>query len=124
MIRPTAALLALVLAAVSRCSSSAPLPPPHDAGGSTRPSGAAKSSRSASLPRPGDNVKLRGVLSEDVDCRLLKAENGETYSLSSKLPSLLNGSRVCVHGTISEVSQCLTQPSIEVSQVRNWSSCP
>jgi hypothetical protein len=75
-------------------------------------------------PKPGEFVKMRGTLGEDVDCRLFRPDGGGTYSLSVKLPQLINGSKVCVHGTIAEVSQCLTTPMIEVTQVRPWSSCP
>ena len=96
----------LVLAAVTRCDEAqppAPKPP----------------------PRPGDTVKLRGVMSEDVDCRRFRADGGEVYSLSVRLPNLVNGERVCIQGTILETySQCLTQPTIEVTMVRPVSACP
>ena len=39
-------------------------------------------------------------------------------SLSTRLPNYLNGARLCIHGTILETTQCLTQPTIEVSEVR------
>lgn len=98
-------LALLALAAVSRCDEAQPpVPKPP--------------------PRPGDTVKLRGVMSEDVDCRLFRAEGGAVYSLSARLPNIVNGQRVCIQGTIVETSQCLTQPTIEVTMVRPWSSCP
>ena len=75
-------------------------------------------------PRPGDFVKMRGTLGEDVDCRLFRPDGGGVYSLSVKLPQYINGSKVCIHGSVAEVSQCLTTPMIEVTQVRPWSSCP
>jgi hypothetical protein len=75
-------------------------------------------------PRAGDFVKIRGTLAEDVDCRLLRVEDGSVYSLNLRLPNYLNGARLCIHGTIAEVSQCMTQPTIEVQSVRAWSSCP
>ena len=105
MIRPLIAASLLVLAAASRCDDArppAPKPP----------------------PRPGDTVKLRGVIKEDVDCRLFRADGGAVYSLSVRLPNLVNGERVCIQGTIMETSQCLTQPTIEVTMVRHWSACP
>jgi len=94
-----------LIAAISRCDSPDPRLPPPD-------------------PRPGDFVRIRGTLDEDVDCRLLRAEDGKVYSLSQRLPRLANGSRVCVHGTLASVSQCLHQPTIEVDEIRNWNSCP
>jgi hypothetical protein len=103
--RPLLVASWLVLAAVSRCDEARPPAP--------RPP-----------PRPGDTVKLRGVMSEDVDCRRFRADGGEVYSLSVRLPNLLNGQRVCIQGTILETSQCLTQPTIEVTMVRPPSSCP
>jgi hypothetical protein len=75
-------------------------------------------------PKAGDFVKLRGTLGDDVDCRLLKVDDGRVYSLSVRVPRLINGSKVCIHGTVAEVSQCLTQPMIEVESVRPWTSCP
>lgn len=95
----------MALASVSRCDAPrAPQPMPE--------------------PRPGEFVRIRGTLSEDVDCRLLRTSEGRTFSLSARLPNYLNGTRLCIHGTISEASQCLTQPMIEVQAVRPWSSCP
>jgi hypothetical protein len=75
-------------------------------------------------PRSGDFVKLRGTLGEDVDCRTLRADGGRTYSLSSRLPNQRNGSKVCVHGTVVDASQCMRTPMIEVQSIRPWSSCP
>lgn len=104
MSRLLLALALLVVVSASRCQE-------------PRPTAAAYE------PRAGDFVKLRGTLSEDVDCRLLRTDTGKVYSLSSRLP-YVNGTRICIHGTIVEISQCLTQPMIEVSSIRSWSSCP
>ncbi len=98
-------MVTLWLAAVARCDE--PRPPAD-----------------APDPRPGDFVKLRGTLSDDVDCRLLRADNGTTYSLSSRLRGYGNGTKVCVHGTLAEVTQCMTTPMIEVQSLRPLSSCP
>jgi len=68
-------------------------------------------------------VHIRGRLDADVDCRLLRTEEGKVYSLSERLPNLRDGSRICVFGTIAPVSQCMHAPSIDVEQVRPWSSC-
>lgn len=103
--RPLLIAALLALAAISRCDEPAiPPPPPRE-------------------PRPGEFVRLRGRIGEDVDCRLLRAEDGRTYSLSERLPNLRNGVRVCVHGTIAEVSQCMQGPTIEVEQIRPYTSC-
>ena len=101
----TALVLALtLLASAGRCNAPAPgLPPPES--------------------KPGDAVEIRGRLDEDVDCRLLRAENGKVYSLSERLPNYRDGARVCVHGTIAVASQCMRTPTIEISQIRPWSSC-
>src|SRR5437016_1782885 len=63
--------------------------------------------------RAGDDVRLRGALDEDVDCRLLRADNGQTYSLSARLARWRNGERVCIHGTLTQTSGCLHGPTIE-----------
>lgn len=103
--RPSVVLILWLLASVARCEPPARrLPPPE--------------------PRPGDFVRIRGTLDEDVDCRLLRAEGGKVYSLSERLPYYRNGVRLCVHGTISESSPCIHGPSIEVEQIRSWASCP
>src|SRR5688572_25011758 len=62
-LRPVLMMLVMWLAAVGRCDDASPPPVVSD-------------------PQPGDFVKIRGTLSEDVDCRLLRADNGKTYSLS------------------------------------------
>lgn len=98
-------LVAYLLVSVGRCDPPVPGPPPPE-------------------PQPGDYVRIRGRLDEDVDCRLLRADGGKIYSLSERLPRLRNGARVCVHGTIAEVSECLRGPNIEVNRVLPWSSCP
>ncbi len=102
--RTAPVLVLALLASVSRCDAPLPGPPPRE-------------------PGPGDPVQIRGRLAEDVDCRLLRAEGGRTYSLNERLPNLRDGARVCVHGTIAVVPQCLQTPTIEVSQVRPYSSC-
>lgn len=104
----TALLVTLyLLASAGRCDAPSPGPTPAPA-----------------EPRPGESVHIRGRLDEDVDCRLLRAEGGRVYSLSERLPNQRNGARVCIHGTIATVSQCMHAPTIEVDQVRPWSSCP
>ncbi|MEK7330964.1 MAG: DUF5818 domain-containing protein [Candidatus Eisenbacteria bacterium] len=103
--RPALLIALSLVASLTRCDTPAPhLPPPE--------------------PRPGDAVRIRGTLDEDVDCRLLRAEGGKVYSLSERLPNYRDGTRLCVHGTIAEVSPCMRAPTIEVSQIRPWSSCP
>ncbi len=75
-------------------------------------------------PRVGDFVRLRGSLSEDVDCRLFRTDDGRVYSLSVRLPRITNGTKLCIYGTITDVTQCLRSPMIEVESVRTWSACP
>jgi len=101
----TALVVALyLLASAGRCNAPDPGPSPPE-------------------PKPGDAVEFRGRLGEDVDCRVLRAEGGKVYSLSERLPNYRDGARVCVHGTIAVVPQCMRTPGIEVSQIRPWSSC-
>ena len=93
-----------LLVSVGGCAASSPAPPAPD-------------------PRPGDAVHIRGRLDTDVDCRLLHTEDSKVYSLNERLPNLRDGSRVCVYGTIAQASPCMHSPSIDVEQVRPWSSC-
>ena len=69
-------------------------------------------------------MRLRGTLGEDVDCRTLHVEDGETYSLNVRLGRYGNGARVCIHGTLAEVSSCMTSPMIEVQSLKPSSACP
>ena len=103
--RPLPLFVLLLVASLTRCNEPAPRLPPPD-------------------PRPGDAVRIRGTLDDDVDCRLLRSEGGKVYSLSERLPYYRAGTRLCVHGTIAEVSSCMHVPTIDVSQIRPWSSCP
>src|SRR5439155_18691901 len=67
--RPLLLCVFCLIAAVSRCDSPEPHLPPPD-------------------PKPGDSVRLRGTLDDDVDCRLLRSEGGKVYSLNQRLPRL------------------------------------
>ena len=96
----------LVMAGESMCSR----PPGVSPGGGTA--------------HPADEVRLRGALDEDVDCRLLRADNGQVYSLSVRLPRLHNGDRVCIRGTLTQNSGCLHSPMIEVADVSPAEQCP
>src|SRR5206468_12017772 len=99
-------LAALWLAvAVTRCQEPAPKAPEPD-------------------PRPGDSVRLRGTLDEDVDCRLLRVESGKVYSLNTRLRGWPNGAKICLHGTLVEGTSCMTAPMIEVESVKPLSACP
>jgi hypothetical protein len=85
----------------------------------------ARSTRERGKPAIGDSVKLRGTIAEDVDCPLLRLDDGTTFSLTGRVPrGLRSGDRVCVGGTVVATSQCLTQPTIEVETMGAWSSCP
>ena len=75
-------------------------------------------------PKPGESVKLRGTLGEDVDCRLFRTEGGTTYSLNVRLRNYPNGTKLCIFGSVAEASACMTSPSLDVQSVRAWSSCP
>jgi hypothetical protein len=81
-------------------------------------------SSGAGAARPPDELRLRGALDEDVDCRLLRADNGQVYSLSVRLPRYRNGDRVCIRGTLTQNSGCLHSPTIEVADVGPAEKCP
>lgn len=46
------------------------------------------------------------------------------YSLSSKLPRLENGDRVCLRATLTKNTGCMHAPMIEVSEVFSEAQCP
>jgi hypothetical protein len=75
-------------------------------------------------PKVGDSVRLRGTLGEDVDCRVFRAESGRTYSLNVRMRGYANGAKLCIYGTVTEGSHCITTPTLDVQSVRAWSSCP
>ncbi len=99
-------MLAFLLAAVSRCEQPAPPPGPSPD------------------PKPGDDVRLRGTLDEDVDCRVLRADTGKTYSLNVRLRGYPNGAKVCLRGTLVEITSCMSTPMIDVQSVSAPSACP
>lgn len=107
MSRPVLLLALVLAAAVARCDEAR--------------------SPVADRPKPqvGDAVHFRGTIGEDVDCKLLRLDDGSVYSLTGRVPvNLRSGQRVCVNGSLAATSGCLTQPSIEVESVGGWSSCP
>ena len=107
-------LIAMWLAAISRCEEpKETATPPEPSPMATQPG-----------PRPGDWVRVRGTLGEEVDCRILRTEAGGIYSLSARLGRYANGARVCIHGTVAEVSSCMTSPMIEVQALKPMTSCP
>jgi len=75
-------------------------------------------------PKPGESVKLRGTLGEDVDCRTFRDDGGKVYSLSTQLKGYPNGTKLCIYATVAEASQCITTPTLDVQSIRAWSSCP
>src|SRR5262249_42164720 len=74
---------------------------------------------------PGQPVALRGAISLGTECPTLVVENDRTFSLTGDLGRFKPGDRVCVHGTVAEVSFCMAgEATIAVTSIAPEDSCP
>jgi LysM repeat protein len=68
-------------------------------------------------PSAPDRVTVSGRIARGVECPLLRADDGRTYSLTGDLAGYRAGDRVLVQGRLAEVSICMQGPAIEVRRI-------
>lgn len=82
----------------------------------------------AELPvtlKPGQEVRTRGEIASGTECPMLVVGPGRRFSLAGELGRFRVGDRVCVHGTIAEMSMCMAgEATIAVAAIAPEDSCP
>jgi len=74
---------------------------------------------------PGRTITVRGELAAGVECPMLVARDGRRYSVGGDLGRFKIGDRVCVKGTIAEVSFCMAgEATITIEAIGPEDSCP
>lgn len=74
---------------------------------------------------PGATVTLRGQLAEGAECPMLIVANDRRFSLGGDLGRFRTGDRVCVIGTVSEMSICMAgEATIALTAIGPADSCP
>ena len=74
---------------------------------------------------PGQSVTIRGKIEAGVECPMLVTDFGRRVSLSGNLGTLKPGDRVCVKGTIAEVSFCMAgEATVAIETIGPEDSCP
>lgn len=70
-------------------------------------------------PKPGETLSLTGKLSaEGVECPAFRADDNALYTLTGDLKGLKAGNRVCLTGTVVEVSTCMQGTTLKLSSIR------
>lgn len=73
---------------------------------------------------PGQTVTFRGQITAGTECPMLVVQTGHRFSLSGELGRFRVGDRVCVRGTIAQVSFCMAgEATIAVTSVAPEDSC-
>jgi hypothetical protein len=74
---------------------------------------------------PGQTVAFRGKLAAGVECPMLVVGTNRSFSLTGDLGSFKVGDRVCVKGTIAEVSICMAgEATIAITEIGREDACP
>jgi hypothetical protein len=74
---------------------------------------------------PGATVTVRGRLAEGAECPMLIAANDRSFALGGDLGRFRTGDRVCVTGTVSEMSICMQgEATIAIQAIAPEDSCP
>lgn len=85
----------------------------------TKSSGRATTSQGQALPKPGQNVVVRGALTgEGVECQALRGDDGKLYTLAGKTTGFKAGDKVRVLGTVAEVSTCQQGTTLDVRKIQ------
>ena len=73
---------------------------------------------------PGATITLKGKLTQGAECPLLVAANDRQFALGGDLGRFKTGDRVCVIGTVSEMSICMQgEATIAIQSIAPEDSC-
>jgi hypothetical protein len=74
---------------------------------------------------PGQTVVFRGEIAAGAECPMLVVGTNRRFSLTGDIGSFKIGDRVCVKGTIAEVSICMAgEATIAITEIGREDSCP
>lgn len=74
---------------------------------------------------PGEHVALRGALAEGTECPMLVLDDGRRVSLTGERAGHAVGARVCVRGTVVEMSICMAgEATVSIESIGPESDCP
>lgn len=73
---------------------------------------------------PGQTVTLRGEIAAGAECPMLVVKPERRFSLAGELGHFKVGDRVCVHGTIAQMSMCMAgEATITIASIAPEDSC-
>ena len=73
---------------------------------------------------PGQTVAVRGEIIAGAECPILVVKPERRLSLSGDLGRFKVGDRVCVHGTVAQMSMCMAgEATIAVAAIAPEDSC-
>lgn len=73
---------------------------------------------------PGQTVTVRGEIGTGVECPMLVVKPQRRFSLSGDLGRFGVGDRVCVHGTVAQMSTCMAgEATIAIAAIAPEDSC-
>ena len=74
---------------------------------------------SAAKPKPGETLSLTGKLTaEGVECPAFRAADNTLHTLTGDLKGFKAGDRVCLTGTVVEVSICMQGTTLKLTSIR------
>ncbi len=75
--------------------------------------------------KPGQTITIRGELVAGAECPLIVTRDDHRYSIGGDLGRFAVGDRVCVRGTIAEMSICMAgEATIALEWIAPADSCP
>lgn len=73
---------------------------------------------------PGQTFTVRGEIGAGAECPMLLVKPERRFSLSGDLGRFKAGDRVCVHGTVAQMSICMAgEATIDITTIAPEDSC-
>ena len=74
---------------------------------------------------PGQTLTVRGQLEAGVECPMIVTSDGRRYAVGGDLGRFKVGDRVCIRGTVAEVSFCMAgEATLAIVSIGAESECP